>query len=166
MTRHCRHSADNLLQAAEEAHAGPHCRRAGAVPGRAFPHLGTFRGYLSCHLQTDRLRARAGVGARAASALEHSAIAICTAHVLNSVRAPSASFTKKLTRNERGPNRGAGRRRKRTQTRCNAPSCGARTPEATGLWSERLGAALRSGCRGPDREELCGPSSSRRAPLP
>ena len=123
--------------------------------------------------------------------LRQSAIAFCIAHVLNSSRAPIASLTSKLTRHERGPNRGPNERRVCTETRCGT-SDGRQRVNASGVrrndhtrWEThnaawciavssrftargtraKRHASLASGRRSPHRAELCGLASTRRAPL-
>jgi hypothetical protein len=222
MTRQGRHSAPSLLHTAEEARSGPRRGVAGSVPGWALPHYGTLGWHLSHHLGTSALLACVGFGARAASkaatvassqrgaathqwmktdlktdgfgiTLKHSAIAICIAHVLNSTGAPIASLTSKLTRHERGPNRGPNGRRVCTETRCGTSDGGERA-SASGVsrhghsrWqvvstAKRIAdststpiaargpraqpcTTLASGCCGADRAELCGLAPSCRAPL-
>jgi len=219
MTRQSRHSAPSLLHAVEEALDRP-CRGvAGSVPGWALPHAGTLAWHLSRRRGTSGLLACVGFGARAASTvtvvafgqhngathqwtaailkdgskgpLRHGAIAFCIAHVLNSSGAPIASLTGKLTRHERGPNRGPNGRRVCTETRCgtsdgrqranasgvcrhdhtrwetdNAVWCTAvssrLTPCDAGAWR---GTSLGSGRSLPHRAELCGFAPARRAPL-
>jgi hypothetical protein len=194
MTRYSRNLPSNLLRSAEEALPGPRARVAGPIPEWALPHRGTFARPLSRHGTTSALLACAGFGARAASAstgvvfgqhyrathqlrraptrytngpeipFRHSAIAFWTAHVLNSLGAPTASFTSKLTRHDRGKNRG----RYRAKTRCR-PSSFAATPQS----SLRGAADQRRGCtsigirrRRPHRAKLCGSAPPRIAPLP
>ena len=220
MTRQSRHSAPSLLHPAEEALSGPRRGVAGSVPRWALPHFGTLRWHWSRHPRTGELSACVGIGARAASrvtvvafaqhsgathqwieetlntdgsgvAWRHSAIAICIAHVLNSSRAPIASLTSKLTRHERGPNRGPNERRVCTETRCGT-SHGRQRANAPGVcrhghseWQifnaawciagcarfaprdprTQHDASVPSGRCSPHRAELCGSASSRRAPL-
>ncbi len=134
MTRQSRNPASDLLRAGKEALYGP-CRcGAGPIPRWAVPHCGTIRGSSSRLLEARLRSACAGFGARAASSpssfefsrhvctphkrallafhldrphmrSRHSVIAFCTAHVLNALGAPIASFISQLTRHER-PNRG------------------------------------------------------------
>jgi len=171
MTRQSRHSAPSLHPSVDEALRGPRRGVAGSVPGRALP--------ASLRADGSGILWRQGT------------IAICTAHVLNSLRAPIASLTSKLTRHERGPNRGANRRRVCTEARrstsvgrqrasrpevCrnghsrweifNATWCiaGAGPFAASGPRSQR-GASLADGRSNPHRAKLCRPASSRRAPL-
>jgi len=168
MTRQSRHSAPSLHPSAGEARRGPRRGVAGSVPGWALPASLTADG--------------SGI------LLRHGAIAICTAHVLNSLRAPIASLTSKLTRHERGPNRGANRRREARRSTSvgrrrasrpevcrnghsrweifNATWCiaGAGPFAGCGPRSQR-GASLAGGRSNPDRAKLCRPASSRRAPL-
>lgn len=135
MTGQSRSSANSLLRTAIEALKGP-CRcEAGAIPERALPRSGTFGRYSTCHRGTSARGSHAGFGAWAASAeancargipghaahqcgkstrhtgggcmlQRHSVIAICTARVLNSPRALTASRTSKFTRNERATKHG------------------------------------------------------------
>jgi len=194
MTRQSRHSAPRLLHAVEEALNGP-CRGvAGSVPGWALPHAETLGWHLSRHAGMSTLPACVGFGARAASTgvrPRHGAIAFCIAHVLNSSRAPIASSTGKLTRHERGPNRGPNERRVCTETRCGT-SDGRQRVNASGVrrndhtrWEThnaawcitvssrftargtraRRRASVASGRRSPHRAELCGLASPCRAPL-
>ena len=220
MTRQGRHSAPSLLHTAEQARSGARRGVAGSVPGWPLPHCGTLGRLLSHRSRTSAQSACVGFGAQAASkvaavafaprggathqwmktdlktdgsgiSLRHSAIAICIAHVLNSSGAPIASLTSKLTRHERGPNRGPNRRRVCTETRrgtsdgrqrANAPGVrrydrswwqvfsdtwwitGA-TPVAACRPRAWCSAPLTSGRYRPHRAELCGPASARRAPL-
>ena len=220
MTRQSRQPAPSLLHTAEEALAGPRRGVAGSVPGWALPHAETLGWHLSRHAGMSTLPACVGFGARAASTVtvvafgqcsgathqwtdailntdgsgvppRHGAIAFCIAHVLNSSRAPIASSTGKLTRHERGPNRGPNGRRVCTETRCGT-SDGRQRVNASGVrrndhtrwethnaaWciavSSRFtargtraqrSASLASGRRSPHRAELCGLASARRAPL-
>lgn len=142
MTVDSRKSAPHLLRSAEEALSGPRRYGVGLVPGMAFTRPGTLEGLNGHQFGAGPSPACAGYGAQAASAgicvnpvqpnrasrqapdstLKtdvlgkwpwHSAIAICTARVLNSMRAPTASLTGQLTRHERRPNRA----RQRTKTR-------------------------------------------------
>jgi hypothetical protein len=219
MTRQSRHSAPSLLHTVEEALYRPRRGVAGSVPGWALPHAGTLGWHLSRLVGTSPLLACAGFGARAASTVtvvafgqhsgathqwtaailkadgsngpsRHGAIAICIAHVLNSSRAPIASLTGKLTRHERGPNRGPNGWRVCTETRCgtsdgrqraNAPGVSRHDHtrwETHALWCiavssgftargtrARRGTSLASGRCLPDRAELCGLAPARRAPL-
>ena len=222
MTRQGRHSAPSLLHTAEQARSGARRRVAGSVPEWALPHCGTLGRHVSHRSRTSALPACAGFGAQAASkvtavafaprdvathqwmkmdlktdgsgiSLRHSAIAICIAHVLNSSGAPIASLTSKLTRHERGPNRGPNEWRVCTETRCRT-SDGRERAGASGVcrhghsrwqvvttawWiadanSARIatrgpraqpGTTLASGCCGADRAELRGLAPSCRAPL-
>jgi hypothetical protein len=219
MTRPSRNPARSSLRTAEEALSRPRRAAAGSVPGWALPHCGTLTG-LSRHPGTSALPACVGFGAQAASTLSavafgqraaaahqwtaailksdglgiplrHSAIAICTSHVLNSSRAPTASLTGKLTRHERGPNRRPNRGGVCTEARCGA-SDGRQRASASGIgqhdrsrWQAfsdtwritgaspfaacrpraRRSASLTSRRYRPHRAELCGPASARRAPL-
>jgi hypothetical protein len=194
MTRDSRNLPNDLLRSAEEALPRARARVAGPVPEWALPHRGTFGRHLSRQGRTSVLSACAGFGVRAASAWtgvvfaqrnhamhqvcraptqytngpviqsRHSAIAFCAAHVLNSLGAPTASFTKKLTRHDRGKNRG----RHCAKTRCNAlffaiTSQSARDPGP----SQRCGCTLiRSRRCGPHRAELCGSPAARNTSLP
>jgi hypothetical protein len=219
MTRQGRHSAPSLLHPGRTL-SGPRRGVAGPVPGWALPRIGTLGWHLSHRPETNVLSACVGFGARAVSRitavvfaqpsgathqwtaailkthgsripLPHGAIAICIAHVLNSSRAPIASLTSKLTRHERGPNRGPNGRRVCTETRCgtsdgrqrasrpgvcrhghsqwqifNAAWCTAgSTPFATRGPRAKRGASLAGGRCSPHRAELCRLASSRRAPL-
>src|SRR5262249_49008917 len=103
MTRRSRHSAGILLPAAEEDPSGPRRGVAPPVTQSAFPPLGQQQGRAMHHALTTHTDGVVWMRSR------HSMIAICTAHVLNAVRAPTASFTSKLTRHERGANGGSGR---------------------------------------------------------
>src|SRR5581483_593384 len=160
------------------------------VAGWALPHHGTFVRPLSRHQMTSARSACVGFGTWAASASSgvalgqadramkeplathmdgprilrrQRAIAIYTAHVLNSVKAPTASFASKLTRYERGPNRESDRRRGRTANGCN--SFHASEP-ASRRQADVAPTAFRSGRGSAHREELCGPAPARRTPLP
>jgi DNA-directed RNA polymerase specialized sigma24 family protein len=112
----------------------------------------------SAHPRASAPSAGAGLGMRAASTRipRHGAIAICLAHVLNSLRAPPASLTGKLTRHEQRPNRGPSRGRCCTNARYAARDRRRQSPTGrpTPFTSRR---------RGPDRAELCRPASSRGA---
>jgi hypothetical protein len=135
MTVQCRTSANSLLRTAKEALKRP-CRcEAGAIPERALPRSGTFGRHSIRHGGTSARGSHAGFGAWAASAEantalgepghaahqctkptrytggrrvlpRYSAIAICSADVLNSPRALTAFRTGKLTRNERAAEHG------------------------------------------------------------
>ena len=161
MTRQCRSSANILLRTAEEASPRPRRCAARPVPRRTLPRRATLEWHLPGHPWASAPSARAGLGARAAStrSLRHGVIAICTAHVLNSLRAPTASLTGKLTRHEQRPNRGPNRRR-----------CCAKAGNAAGnhrRQSPRERRTTLTGCRrGSDRAELRGSASSSVAPLP
>ena len=194
MTRQSRNSANSLLRTAEEALSGPRRREAGSVPGWALPRSRTLGRFLPRRPGTSAQSACTGFGVRAAStssdvAWGHSPrathqysppalctagtgmpllIAICTAHVLNSPRAPIASLTGKLTRHERRPNRG----RYCAKALC-GPYCG-RQRAAAGVNSgctpifrkvgwQRASVAGRS--RSPHRNELRGSASSCLTPL-
>lgn len=98
MTRQGRHSAPS---------SGP--QAASRVTAVA-----SVQGGGATHQRTETILKTVGLG----TFLRQSAIAICIAHVLNSSRAPIASLTSKLTRHERGPNRGPNGRRVCTETRC------------------------------------------------
>jgi len=141
------------------------------------------------HQWTGAIPKTDGLGPPLGPPLRHSAIAICIAHVLNSSRAPIASLTSKLTRHERGPNRGPNGRRVCTETRCRT-SDGRQRASASGVcrhgqWqifsaagcitvATRLaargpraqwGTSLAGGRRSPHRAELCRLTPSRGAPL-
>ena len=199
MSRQSPNPANSSLRAAQEARLGPRRCAAGPVPGSAFPRRGTLWWPLSHRSRPQS--ACVGHGTRAASAstvvafdpqlraahdlanplgclkgqgkgLQHSVIAFCATHVLNALGAPFASLTGKLTRHERGPNRG----RPCTKTRCGGPAhcIGRRRPQTTlaaRIWPIRIIGRQRqivftSGCRCSHRAELCGTTPARRAPLP
>jgi hypothetical protein len=182
MTRQGRHSAPSSLHTAEQARSGPRCGVSGHVPA-----VGFAQGSGAPHQWTETILKTHG----SETFLQHSAIAICIAHVLNSSRAPIASLTSKLTRHERGPNRGPIGRRVCTETRCSS-SGGHQRASAAGVcrhgqsrWQifsaawciagrasfaprgprPQRGAALASGRCNAHRAELCGLAPSRRAPL-
>jgi hypothetical protein len=102
MSGQCRFSANSLLRAVKEAFDRPcRCEEAGTIPERALPRSGTFSGYSTCHSGTSARGFHVGFGTWAASSKGTMTFAICTADVLNSPRAPTASRTGELKRNER-----------------------------------------------------------------
>ena len=182
MTRQGRHSAPSSLHTAEEARSGPRRGVAGSVPA-----VGFARDSGAPHQWTKTILKTHGLD----TFLQHCVIAICIAHVLNSSRAPIASLTSKLTRHERGPNRGPIGRGVCTETRCSS-SDGRQRASAAGVcrhgqsqWQIFSAAWCIAGCtpfapRGPrpqrdaalasgrcnaHRAELCGLAPPRRAPL-
>jgi hypothetical protein len=180
MSGQCRFSANSLLRTAKEALDRPcRCEEAGATPERALPRSGTFS---RCSTRFPGKSARGfhvGFGAWTASA-EHvlrllrryGEIAICTAGVLNSPRALTASPTGELTRNERAERHGGTYTEtrwciQRYHQRVVASDCSRREAQR---WSEFVeGRSLHAfavGGDGSHRAELRGLTSTGIAALP
>jgi hypothetical protein len=160
MARPSRTPANSLLHTAKEALKGPSRCESGATPGQAFPCPGTFSRSVVRLRGTSTQGVRVGIGARTTSAgtavifnqrcrasrqQKHSAIAICTACVLNSPKALIASSTGRLTRHDRRTIRGRFHADTPWGTRCS----GDRT-------LRQPATSRQSGRRSPHREKLRG----------